>query len=294
MKHAAAPLLLILALLGMSLLVPPPATNAIPVFDAANLAAQVDHYVQRLVEIAQRANQLINQLLELASWEAALEKLTHLPYRNGNLDGIFRFFHEQHVLLRRWEQLEGQRQALAYTLDNVEREFDTTFPGWKTFFEITGGRDQIYLRTEAGDITIKEAAEYARYQAARLLQTHRQALATLRPHKDEVNQAAAHLSELKAAMTETVGPQQVQELQTAFLALLAEDTNTARTANHAAYNSAIADRAARANAQMQAAAVYQAQAEYFLEVLEAQFGRLVPELPEEGVSPLPIWYLGVP
>ncbi len=104
----------------------PTAAAGIPVFDAANYTQALIDHLKRLFEIAQRAVMIANQIQELDYWFHALLKMEQIPYR----EEILEFLEHQGELLKQFDALRGQYQALSHSLEDVNHEFDITFPGW--------------------------------------------------------------------------------------------------------------------------------------------------------------------
>jgi P-type conjugative transfer protein TrbJ len=99
----------------------------IPVTDLANLGvniySEIARYVQEAVSLINEAEGLYNQYTQIAYQIQALKKLNIRSWRD-----IGPLYH----------QLEGilnQAETLSYTLDNLEDQFNTTFPGVQKYLD---------------------------------------------------------------------------------------------------------------------------------------------------------------
>ncbi len=289
MKRIAALALVAALVLSISVATPERA-EAIPVFDAAAFVQAVIDHAKRLFEIVQRGIQIANQVLELEYWFNKALRLESIPYREELLE----FLELQAELLRQFDEVKGQYQGLSHSLEDVTREFDLTFPGWRALSDLaaeTAG-EIIRIESEGGSYTFETPAEVERYQAARSLQSVRQALALAGSHQSNIFESQAHMRGLKEAAAVVVGEQQILELQTSFQAVAAEQLIALREAV-AALGGATATLGARElSAEMQQLAEQQASAEHLAELLRERYGAAVPEhTGEAGVSPFPSWVL---
>ena len=268
--------------------VPAPRAFTIPVFDAANYAQAVADHIKRLFEIAQRAIMIAHQVQELDYWLTALLKMDELPYRIE----ILEFLELQAELLKEFDSLRGQYQALSHSLEDTAREFDITFPGWRAFSDLAAGA-AITVRSEAGTYRFSSPSEYARYQSGRTLQSVRQTLALMAEDQADLIASQHHLQELKEVARGVEGHQQVLEVQTSFQALSAEQLIALRQSQEALAATAGTLGAHRLNRDMQLAASQAEAADRLHDALVEEFGALVPEhTGESGIDPYP-WWVGL-
>jgi len=265
---------------------PAPAAG-IPVFDAANLTQALIDHLKRLFEIAQRAVMIANQIQELDYWFYTVLKLPEIPYRAEVLE----FLVLQGELLKDFDQLKGQYQALSHSLEDVTHEFDITFPGWRAISEMTAGV-ALEIESEAGNYEFDSPIEYARYQSARTLQSVRQTLAAMAEDQANLLESQEHLEGLKRQVPLIKGEQQALEIQTSFAALSAEQLVALRESQQALALTVSTLGAHRLSDEMQLAASQNALAGELREALLGEFGVLVPEhTGEAGVSPFPTWII---
>lgn len=277
------PACLLLTLAGAA--AAPEASAALPVFDAANFRQAVIDHLKRLFEVAQRAVMIANQIQELDYWFYTLLSLEQIPYR----EGVLEFLQLQGELLREFEELKGQYQALSHALEDVTEEFDITFPGWRAISDMTAGAS-LRIRSEAGNYDFDSPLEYARYQSARTLQAVRQTLQAMAEDQAGLLRSQEHLEELKTQAQAVEGHQQALEIQTSFAALSAEQLVALRQSQEALTVTLGALGAHRLNADMEARASQSALARDLEHALLLQFGLLVPEhTGEQGVPPFPSW-----
>ncbi|MCP3960781.1 MAG: hypothetical protein GY719_23295 [bacterium] len=276
----------LVAFLGLSFVGPPPmSAAAIPVFDYSNLIQSILDYLKRLFEIAQRAIMIANQIQELDYWFYTVLKLEEIPYR----EEVLEFLEVQAELLKQFDSLQGQYQALSHSLENVTYEFDITFPGWRAFSEMAAGAS-LQVQSEAGTYHFGAPLEYARYQSARTLQAVRQSLAAMAEDQADLLASQMHLQQLKEQVPLAEGQQQTLELQTSLAALSAEQLVALRQSQEALAMTAGTLGAHRLNSDMQLLASQSRAAEELAEALLGEFGELVPEhTGESGIDPFPWW-----
>lgn len=277
--------LCLLACLLITLLPAEPAAAQLPVTDVAVLAQAVVDHVKRLFEIAQKVVMIANQVQELDYWFHAMLKMGQIPYRRGVLD----FLVLQGDLLREYDDLRGQYQALSHSLQEVWREFDITFPGWRAVSDMAAGA-ALRVQSEAGNYTFNTPREYERYQAARALQSVRQTLIAAAEDQANVRESQGHLGTLKEAMPSVEGHQQALEMQTSFAAIGAEQLVALRQ-SQLALTMIIGNLGAhRLNAQMELGASQEVLSRDLEHALVQEFGALVPvHTGANGMPPLPLW-----
>ncbi len=275
----------LLACLLLTLSPAPAPAAGIPVFDAANFSQALIDHIKRLFEIAQRAVMIANQIQELDYWFYAMLKMEEIPYR----EQILEFLQLQGELLKEFDGLKGQYQALSHSLQYVTQEFDITFPGWRAISEMTAGVS-LEIQSEAGAYEFDSPLEYARYQSARTLQAVRQTLAAMAEDQASLIESQAHLEELKNQIRQVEGHQQVLEMQTSIAALSAEQLVALRQSQQALTLTVSTLGAHRLNSDMELRASQNALAFELRNALLNEFGVLVPEhTGQHGVSPFPSW-----
>ncbi len=280
--------LTVAACLLLTLLPAAPApSSGVPVYDGANYAQALIDHLMRLFEIAQRVIEIANQLKELEFWFYAMLKLDEVPYR----EEILAFLEVQGELLKEFDDLKGQYQALSHSLEDTAHEFDITFPGWRAVSEMAAGAS-LQIQSEAGEYEFDSPLEYARYQSSRSLQAVRQTLAAMAHDQASLIASQEHLEELKEKLRGVEGHQQALEMQTSFAALSAEQLVALRQSQQTLALTVSNLGAHRLNAEMQHAASQNLLADQLREALLGQFGVLVPEhTGENGVSPYPTWVI---
>jgi P-type conjugative transfer protein TrbJ len=138
------------------------------VFDPTNFARNVLHYERRLEQMAMQRQQLEQQLV-------AMKKL-----QNPNWRGI-------QALLGQMEGLMQQGQALAFTIQAIDAEFQQTFPGAQVFKDYPVEETTQAMRTLS---TIRGALDAAEIAARNFpvglerLEAMKQQLGTIRGHEE--------------------------------------------------------------------------------------------------------------
>ncbi len=264
---------------------PPASSSGIPVIDAANLLQAVLDYIMRLFEIIQRATMIANQIQELDYWFEALLKLGQVPYRAD----VLQLLEIQRELLKEFDDLKGQYQAISHSLDDVAYEFDITFPGWRAVSDLASG-DLLQIESEAGIYDFGSPLEYARYQSARALQAVRQTVLTMAQDQASLLASQAHLEELKGQVPLVEGHQQALEIQTSFAALSAEQLVALRQSQSNLALTVGALGAHRLSSDMQLHASQEGFSEDLRTALLLEFGAPVPEhTGQNGIDPFPSW-----
>ncbi len=278
----------LLSLLGTLMPASSPVRAAgIPVIDAANLAQAVIDFIKRLFEIAQRVVQIYNQVQMLDYWLYHTLKMEEIPYRVE----ILEFLELQGELMREFDALQGQYQAISHNLEEATAEFDITFPGWRAMSELAEGVS-IRIQSEGGEYELESPAEYYRYQSARVLQGMRQSMASMGDHQTNLRESQLHLQELKEIAGQVEGHEQIMELQTSFTALSAEQLIALRESLAATDGAANMAASHQLNREMQTLAEQEAAVEELRRVLIAEFGVLAPEhTGSQGVAPFPAWVI---
>jgi P-type conjugative transfer protein TrbJ len=103
------------------------ANAQIPVTDIANLAvntySEIARYVQAVESILNEAQQIYNQYQQIAYQVKALKKLNIRSWRD-----IGPLYHQLEAIL-------SESETLSYTLDGLETQFNTTFPGVQAYLD---------------------------------------------------------------------------------------------------------------------------------------------------------------
>ena len=211
---------------------------------------------------------------------------------NGSLQHhILEFLQLQGELLKEFDELRGQYQALSHSLQDVTEEFDITFPGWQAVSDMAAGVS-LEIQSEAGNYSFDSPLEFARYQSARTLQAVRQTLAAMAEDQANLIASQEHLEELKSQMPGVKGAQQALEMQTSFAALSAEQLVALRQSQEALVATVGALGAHRLNADMELQASQNLLAFKLRDALLQEFGVLVPEhTGNQGVPPWPDWVI---
>ncbi|MEM1206749.1 MAG: hypothetical protein AAGN66_26175 [Acidobacteriota bacterium] len=211
---------LALALVVAGALRAPTVEAALPVTDIVHIRATVAQYLKQLHEILQRDQQVANELAMLLRWAQSLEKLEELPNRDPLRVAEFLWLQGLDLVRR----VEGRGVAMAYSLDEVFREFDTTYPGWRTW----AWTEPLEIWVGGERIVIEDPQEWARIQNERALLAVRGAMYASQRHHVELVESNLHLWELKKVAEEVEGHQQVLELGTSFEAHSAEQLTLIR------------------------------------------------------------------
>lgn len=181
-----------LALVTASAPATPAAAQFGVVVDLRNLAQNILHYRKRLQEYDAQRRQLTAQL-------DAMRKLSRPNWRDIGL------------LARQLDQVVAQANGIAYSLRDAERLFRETFPGYQP---------------PAGGWT----PQHARTQTQRTLGTLQGVVAAAGAHGQEIQASMRTLSDIKARMASTAGPQQAVELQTTMAGFAADQAAMLRQA----------------------------------------------------------------
>lgn len=188
---------LVVALLVVALGLPArPAAGQAIVNDPPHTVQTIVHYIARAYEIYQKAQQIRRQIESIQHQVVALKKLANPNWREvASLLGVL-------------DDLMRQGQSLAYSLSDIEAQFQVTFPGW----------------TKYGNAT-----EERKRQAIRTLDTMRKALATVgRSSRLIVDQYT--LGDIKKTMATIKGHQEALELLATIGAFNAEEQIMVRQA----------------------------------------------------------------
>jgi P-type conjugative transfer protein TrbJ len=180
--------------LAGALAAPPPAAALVPVIDYTHILVNeywhYVHYVQFALEIYQHYQQIANQVRQIDYQLQALRKLSNPNWR------------EVYDLLANLDWIMRQGQALAYSYQDIDAQFQQTYPGW---------------------------TEVQNWPAQRQMQTVR-ALDTMRTGLDTVSEQFRHdiadqlfLERIKAQMSTTQGHQQALELQSTIQMYTAQE-----------------------------------------------------------------------
>jgi P-type conjugative transfer protein TrbJ len=161
------------------------------VIDPSNLA-------QNVAQVARAIQQINNQRLQIQYQLQALQKL---PTHN---------WRDIRYLVQQLDVLMRQGQALAYSLANLDEQFQQTFPG---------------PQVAANNLVLSGSQ---RIQAQRTLGTMRAALNVLAEQARQFGTGQAKLASIKSQMPATRGTQEAIELQTTLEAFLAEEVGLLR------------------------------------------------------------------
>jgi P-type conjugative transfer protein TrbJ len=197
------------------------ATAQWTVIDPSNLA-------QNVAQVARAIQQINNQRLQIQYQLQALQKLPTHNWRD-----IRYLVHQLDVLMQ-------QGQALAYSLANLDAQFQQTFPG--------------------GQVAISNLAlsESQRVQSQRTLGTMRAALNVLSEQSRQFAGGQARLASIKTQMSAVRGTQEALELQSTLDAFLAEEvgllrqTLAAQANMQAVYNAYVVNTQAETRANFRA------------------------------------------
>lgn len=207
--------------LAMGPLTQPAAGQAI-VNDPPHTLQTIIHYIARAYEIYQKAQQIRHQIESIQKQVQALKKLENPNWR------------EVASLLFVLDSLIGQGQALAYSLADIDTQFQSTFPGW-------------VARTDW-------KSEHRR-QIERTLETMRRGL-------NSVNRASRlitdqyTLGDIKQTMTRIQGHQEALELLATIGTFAAEEQILTRQALAVQTNLSSVYYGYRLNEEAQAAATH--------------------------------------
>lgn len=168
-----------------------PALAQWTVIDPSNLK-------QNIAQVVHAIEQVNNQRLQIEYQLQALAKLD-----DPNLGDV-------RPLLQRLDELMREREALGYSLANLDRRFRETFPGWQA------SRSNL------------ELSEAQRVQAERTLGTMRAALNALNEQAREVASGQATLAAIKGQMSGIRGTQEALELQATLDAFVADEIGLLR------------------------------------------------------------------
>ena len=269
----------------------PPAEiiGTVPVIDVANLSQAVTDHLKRLFEILQRATLIVQGVQNLENWYLSLLDLPEIPYR----DSIIDMLNGIGELMRQFEAVEGQYQALTYALEHARPEFDLTFPGWRALSRLGDGQ-RYTVDTEAGTYIFDTPLEYHHYQSARILQVMRQALKASSRHRTDLKAAEEYLmanaDSLAALAHGSAGTQQILEMSTAFSALSSQQLIALRNQLLNQTNVTLATASFELNRHMQALATLEDLHLALADDLRAGYGSVIPRadaLPP--VRTLPSW-----
>jgi P-type conjugative transfer protein TrbJ len=219
--HALRSLLLLTACAFGTALLPTRVSAQWTVIDPSNLA-------QNVRQVLRSAQQIDNQRLQITYQLQALMKL-----RNPN-------WREIAPLVQRLDVLMQQSEALGYSIQSLDQQFQRTFPGY---------------RAETDNRRIPEEE---RLQARRTLGTMRAALNVLNQQSRQFRPGQERLAEIKASMADIEGTQEALELQTTIDAFLAEEVGllrqavTTQTNVQAVYNAYVVNREAYTRANYRA------------------------------------------
>ena len=184
------------------------------VLDPSNLARNVLHYARRLEQIAMQKQQLQQQLV-------AMRKLPNPPWRDirqtvARLDGLM-----------------ADGRALAYRLQNLEQQFQATFPVGRAFRDWPSER---------------------RAQAERTVATMGTVLAGARAQAQVFNDGLGRITDMKARVAAVQGQEAALELQNTATVFTAEELMLLRQALMAQSSMQAVYYANRVNAEAQEAA----------------------------------------
>ena len=266
-----------------------PDKGGIPVIDSANLLQNIRHYIERLYEIYQKAVIIVQNYTELAYWLDTLTNLEDYPFRPS----INEFLHTVYGTMRDFQVLRGEYQALTYAIDEVQREFDITLPGWTAYTGLSTGPPH-RVSTGAGSYSFESPMDYQRYQHGRIRQVLRQSLKTTSRHRHDIRASEEHLAlgrdSLNSLSQGTVGLQQILEMQTTYAALTAQQLVALRHQIQTRNGVAIAVESHRLNQRMQDLATLEDQHRYLAQDIRSQWGALIPNpTTHPADSPLPPW-----
>lgn len=210
-----------LCVLGGGLAAPAPASAQWTVIDPSNLAQNVEQVV--------RAGQQINNQRQQIQYQLqALRKLGSPTW--GDI----------RPLLQRLDWLMRQTRALGYSLADLDRQFQETFPGG---------------RPAPSNLALAEAQ---RVQAERTLGTMRATLNVLNEQARQVAAGQELLASVKAQVSGIEGTQEALELQATLDAFAAEEigllrqTMTTQANLQAVYNAYVVNREAETRATYRA------------------------------------------
>jgi P-type conjugative transfer protein TrbJ len=211
---------LIVCAVGASLL-PGRVVAQFAVIDPSNLA-------QNITQVAKAIQQINNQRLQIQYQLQALRKLGGANWRDIR------------ALVQQLDILMQQGQALAYSLANLDQQFQQTFPGWQV----------------ASSNLILPVSQ--RIQAQRTLGTMRATLNVLSEQARQFGSGQATLASIKAQMSNIQGTQEALELQATLDAFVAEEigllrrTLTAQANMQAVYNAYVVNGQAETRANYRA------------------------------------------
>jgi P-type conjugative transfer protein TrbJ len=222
MRHRALRrnVVLIVCAVGASLL-PGRVVAQFAVIDPSNLA-------QNITQVAKAIQQINNQRLQIQYQLQALRKLGGANWRDIR------------ALVQQLDILMQQGQALAYSLANLDQQFQQTFPGWQV----------------ASSNLILPVSQ--RIQAQRTLGTMRATLNVLSEQARQFGSGQATLASIKAQMSNIQGTQEALELQATLDAFVAEEigllrrTLTAQANMQAVYNAYVVNGQAETRANYRA------------------------------------------
>ncbi len=168
-------------------LLPARATAQFAVYDAAN-------HSENILQVAKAISQINNQRLQIQYQLQALKKLGGATWRDIR------------PLVQQLDALMQQTQALAYSLANLDQQFQQTFSGWQA----TSSNLALPVNQ--------------RRQAERTLGTMRAALNVLNEQARQFAAGQATLAAIKAQMGSIDGHQEALELQATIDAFNAEES----------------------------------------------------------------------
>jgi type IV secretion system protein TrbJ len=191
------------------------------VIDPSNLA-------QNISQVARAVQQINNQRLQIQYQLQALQKL---PTHN---------WRDIRYLVQQLDILMQQGQALAYSLANLDAQFQQTFPGGQV----------------ASNNLVLSVSQ--RVQAQRTLGTMRAALNVLSEQSRQFAGGQAKLASIKGQMSGVRGTQEALELQATLDAFLAEEVGLLRQTLTAQANMQAVYNAYAVNSQAETRANYRA------------------------------------
>ena len=163
------------------------------VLDPTNLA-------QNVLQVLRAAQQINNQRQQITYQLQALRKLPNPNWR------------EIATLVNQLDALMRQGEALGYSIESLDKQFDQTFPG---------------NQAAANNLLVPIAQ---RQQALRTLRTMRAALNVLQSHSHSFQSGQQKLAAIKASMHGIEGTQEALELQSTLDAFVAEEIGLLRQA----------------------------------------------------------------
>lgn len=265
----------------------------IPVIDVANLAEQILHYIQRLFEVYQKAEQLANDAIKLYNQARNLLSLAQdIRFRSNDL-AVAEFLINQSVRLAGpfGASSLGNYSGLVYSSgDNLIDEIRATLRGFQALPDSIDVR-----RLEHGDVVLRNPRDAKVFVTERIAEGMKKTLLGVRDFEGQFVESQLELKVIKDGMRnqDEGGAVQAIEDLAAIAAHNGEQTSLVIGMQALQVGAMATLEATRANAELEALATGEKMVAVGQEMLSREYGTHLPQhlgATDRASTGLPQWY----